>query len=33
MNRIDHDTEVPDRRFFDKIATRYEIDGVVLYGS
>ena len=33
MNRIDHDTEVAVRRFLDEIATRYEVEGAILYGS
>ena len=33
MNRIDPDTEIAVRRFLDEIASRYEVEGAILYGS
>ena len=33
MNHIDHDTEEAVRRFFALIASRYDIAGVIVYGS
>ena len=33
MNRIDHDTEAAIRRFLAEIASRYEVEGAILYGS
>ena len=33
MNRIDHETEVAIRRFLELIASRYEVETAILYGS
>jgi len=33
MNSIDPDTETAVRRFLDEIATRYEVEAAILYGS
>lgn len=33
MNRIDHDTEKAVRRFLDLIASRYDMDAAIVYGS
>ena len=33
MNRIDHDTEKAVRRFLALIAGRYDVSGVIVYGS
>jgi len=33
MNRIDHDTEIAVRKFLAEIASRYEVEAAILYGS
>ena len=33
MNRMDPDTEIAVRRFLDEIASRYEVEAAILYGS
>ena len=33
MSRIDHDTEIAVRRFLALIESRYDISGVIVYGS
>ena len=33
MNRIDFDTEIAVRRFLELIASRYEVEAAILYGS